>query len=362
MAKRKVGAAPTVYDVADAAAVSIATVSRAVRNPESVTPATRERVEQAIHELGYVPSAPARALADRRTGAYGLLLPGFDDLEDAAAPAPSDGSVRITDDRGNRSPIGGAPLYYDEVLRGAEVEAWRHGAALLVAVGRGQGHDIAGRVDGLAVFARTMTDDAIARVAGRTPVVLLADEQAARGIDSVSVDNARGMRALVEHVVGELGIRDLAYLAGPKDSPDDAVRRTGLGQALAAHKVDSRSVRVRHGDFGRARAAQVAAELIAERAPRALVCANDQSALGALDAIRAAGLRVPDDIVVTGFDGIEAGAYATPPITTVRQPMRALGGAAIRALEARIADPTAAPQHLTLPVEVLLRESCPPAL
>ncbi|GAA4174721.1 LacI family DNA-binding transcriptional regulator [Gryllotalpicola koreensis] len=362
MAKRKVGAAPTVYDVAGSAGVSIATVSRAIRSPDSVTPATRERVEEAIQRLGYVPSASARALADRRTGAYGLLLPGFDDIEDAVEPVPSDGAVRITDDRGSRSPVGGAPLYFDEVLRGAEVEAWRHGSALLVAVRRGQRQDISGRVDGLAVFGRAMSEEAIGQVARRMPVVLIADEQAAPEIDSVSVDNARGMRAVVEHVVGVLGIRDLAYLAGPKDSPDDAVRRHGFAEALAAHGVDRRRLRMRHGDFGRARAAAVAAELLAERVPRALLCANDQSALGALDAIHAAGLRVPEDILVTGFDGIEAGGYASPPITTVRQPMRALGGAAIRALEARIADPTAPPQHLTLSVEVLLRESCPPTL
>lgn len=114
-----------------------------------------------------------------------------------------------------------------------------------------------------------------------------------------------------------------------------------------------------HGEFSRERARAVAADLIAGgRLPRALVCANDQMALGVLDALGAAGLRVPDDVIVTGFDGIDDGTRSTPRLTTIRQPMLELGRAAVRAMVARLNAPDLAPVNTELPVTVLLRESC----
>ncbi len=93
-----------------------------------------------------------------------------------------------------------------------------------------------------------------------------------------------------------------------------------------------------------------------------MICSNDQSALGVLDAAGARGLRVPEDVVVTGFDGIDAGRFSTPPLTTVHQPMGELGRAAVRAIVDRFERRDGPPRAVRLPVEVLLRESCPPAL
>jgi LacI family transcriptional regulator len=334
-------------------------VSRAIRNPETVSDAMRARVARAIQELGYVPSAPARALAHRRTGAFGILLPGFDDVDETDI-VTSAGQVRKIDDRDGTHLPPSAPLYYDEVLRGAEVEAWRRGFALLVAAGRGRGDDVAGRVDGLAVFAEAMPEEQMLHIARRIPLVVLANERADAGIDSVSVDNAHGMWTVVDHVVSTLGITDIAYLAGPVDSPDDRARERGLRKALGDHGIDIADVRMRRGDFDLHRSREVTADLLAERVPRAIVCGNDQSALGALEAVRDAGLRVPHDVVVTGFDGIEAASYTTPPLTTVRQPMTSLGRHAIVMLAERLADRAAPSRHVTLSVEMLMRESCPP--
>ncbi len=323
MARHPVRAAgdrtPTVYDVADRASVSIATVSRVLRTPDAVREATRERVLDAVRDLGYVPSGNARALAGRKTGVIGLCFPGHDALEEEDRPAPelTDG-VRVVDDRRRGAAPQSPNLYFDEVLRGAEVEAWRRGFALMVAAGRGPArdvivNDIAGRVDGLAVLARTVSDDLLVHVARRLPVVLLAD--AARtgaeppdGLDHVSVDNAAGMQALVTHVVERLGVRDLVYVAGPADSPDDAERQRGLFAALDAAGLDRAVVEHVRGDFRRDTGDAAVADLLGRRVPRALVCANDQSALGALDALRRRGLRVPDDVYVTGFDGLDVGA------------------------------------------------------
>ncbi|WP_432540888.1 LacI family DNA-binding transcriptional regulator [Kineococcus sp. SYSU DK002] len=359
---------PTVYDVADRAGVSIATVSRVLRTPDAVREATRERVMDAVRALGYVPSGNARALAGRRTGVIGLCFPGHDGLEEDDRPSlVTEGGVRVVDDRRRGAGPGTPNLYFDEVLRGAEVEAWRRGFALMVAAGRGPArdvvvNDVAGRVDGLAVVARTVSDDLLAHVARRIPVVVLADgaHPGERGdaFDHVGVDNAAGMRALVGHVVGALGVRDVVYVAGPPDSPDDAERQLGLSAALADAGLPP--VPQVRGDFRRDRASEAVSGLLAQRVPRALVCGNDQSALGALDAVRAAGLSVPGDVYVTGFDGVDGARFSDPPITTVAQPMADLGRAAVRAVVDRLAAPHAPRLVARLPVEVLLRESCPP--
>ncbi len=122
-------------------------------------------------------------------------------------------------------------------------------------------NDVAGRVDGLAVLAQTVPDDLLEHVARRIPVVVLADDRRSHGFDSVSVDNAAGMRTLASHVIGRLGIRSLAYLAGPIDSPDDIERSAGFRQALADNDLAASDVRVVHGDFGRARARELASAL-----------------------------------------------------------------------------------------------------
>ncbi|MCP1504131.1 LacI family transcriptional regulator [Curtobacterium herbarum] len=360
-------APPTVYDVASAAGVSIATVSRVLRTPDAVREGTRDRVQAAIRSLGYVPSGNARALAGRRTGVVGLLLPGFDVVPDERPDVVTDGGVRIVDDRRHVTQPTSSNLYFDEVLRGAETEAWQRGLALMVAAGRGPSrdvivNDVAGRVDGLAVLAQTVPDELLEHVARRIPVVVLADDRRSRGFDSISVDNAAGMRTLAAHVIGRLGIRSIAYVAGPVDSPDDQERTAGFKRALEDHGLASAAVRTVHGDFGRVRARELARTLLDERVPRAIVCSNDQSALGVLDAVLARGLRVPDDVVVTGFDGIDAGRYSVPRLTTVHQPMGDLGRAAVRAIVDRLDRRDGPPRAVRLPVEVLLRESCPPSI
>jgi LacI family transcriptional regulator len=356
--------APTVYDVAELARVSIATVSRVLRSPDAVREETRGRVLDAVRELGYVPSAAARGLAARRTHVIGLLVPGRDDAAVSDDPTPAaGGDVPITVDDGVRA-METENLYVDEVLRGAEIEAWRRGFALMVAAGRGASQEafvdgIAGRVDGLAVLARTVSDGLLEHVARRIPVVVLAGSERADGLDHVSARNGPGMRTLAVHLLRAHGVRDVVYVAGPVDSPDDAERLGGFREALAAAGITEGDVPVVRGDFTRERGRAVADRILADRVPRAIVCSNDQAALGVLDALEARGIRVPDEVLVTGFDGIAAGRHSRPTLTTVHQPMVELGRAAVHAITARLDDPSLEPQSLTLPVQVVLRESCP---
>ncbi|MBG6059659.1 LacI family transcriptional regulator [Cryobacterium sp. MP_M5] len=356
--------AATVYDVAAHAGVSIATVSRVLRRPADVRASTRERVLASVQFLGYVPSASARGLAARRTGVLGLFFPSIDDEDDSTeVPFVQDTSVRIVVDIPDSGEVRPPNLYFDEVLRGSEREAWRHGFALMVGVGRGTNpaemvNDIAGRVDGMAVLARSVPDDLLDHVSRRIPVVLIAGPRRGDDYDHVSVSNTEGMQALTEHLLVTHRITEPVYVAGPADSPDDAERYAGFVQALAAAGIDATALPVLRGDFSRIRARDLAEELLAAGSlPRALVCGNDQMALGFLDVFGPAGVRVPEDVIVTGFDGIEAGRLSTPRLTTVHQPMADLGRAAMRAMLSRLQHPDQPPITSRLPVKVLLRES-----
>ncbi|NYE95669.1 LacI family transcriptional regulator [Psychromicrobium silvestre] len=355
---------PTVYDVAAHAGVSIATVSRVLRRPDDVREATRAKVLASVRELGYLPSASARGLAARRTGVIGIFFPGFDAAwEIPALSDAEDGLVRMvrdSDDQwGQRPP----DLYFDAVLRGAELEAWRRGLVLMVGVGRGADpeavvRDIAGRVDGLVVLARSVPDEVLSSIAHRIPVTLLAGPRRGDDFDHVSVANSEGMRALTQHLISTLGVSAPRYVGGPADSPDDVERYAGYCEALRLAGVDPATVPPLRAEFRREIARELAQQLLAEGTlPRALICANDQMALGILDVLNRAGIAVPGEVIVTGFDGIDAGRASVPPLTTVFQPMETLGREAVRMMADRLDAPESEPVSKRLPVTVLLRGS-----
>jgi len=350
---------PSVYEVARHAGVSTATVSRVLAGHERVLPATRDKVLSAVAELGYVPSGAARDLAARRTGVLGLCFPDL-------------GSSDLDQDEGD------AAYWYDEVIRGMERAARRSGYAVLIAASRhrddsGLVLSIAGRCDGLVVLARTAPLAMIEHVATRIPVVLLAAGQGPaddgraddggtagggrpdRAIDSLSVANETGAYQVTSHLTDVHGYRDVCFIAGPPDSPDSARRLDGFRRATAS--VDQ--IVVHYGDFTIAGGRRAAERIIAAgRVPRALVCANDQSAIGAMAALEQAGLSVPGDVAVTGFDGIQLGRHLRPGLTTVVQPMAALGDTAVAMLSERIGGAELPPRAVELPVRLELRGSC----
>ncbi|GAA4187378.1 LacI family DNA-binding transcriptional regulator [Gryllotalpicola kribbensis] len=362
-------AKPTVYDVAAHARVSIATVSRVLRRPDLVKDSTKEQVLAAVRALGYVPSASARGLAGRTTGVIGLYLPAIDGVDEAALDAAGEdgasATVRVVRDIPDSGSSRVRDLYYDEVLRGAQLEAWRQGFVLTIGVGHGGDpermvRDMAGRVDGLLIVARSVPEEMLGQLSGSIPIVLIAGPRRGDSFDHVGVANREGMRALTAHIVSELGVRDPVYVFGPEGSPDDAERYAGFVAALASVGVDASALRTLRGDFRREGGRAVAAALVAEgrdALPRAVICGNDQMALGMLDEFGRAGVRVPTDVLVSGFDGIEETRLSSPRLTTVRQPMEELGRAAVRAMVDRLEAPDTAPITRRLPVEVLLRES-----
>ena len=333
---------PTVYDVAQRAGVSIATVSFAFRRPERVRPQTRELVLEAARELGYVPNGAARGLAQRRSGSLGLyayhyLLPDTDNNDDWRA----------------------FPLYVDEVQRGVELACWERGYALMLGGGGASDGrvvtDIAGRVDALAVFAQTVPTQVLATISRRIPVVEISEPTDDDGLSHVSVDNRAGMKSLTEHLVTAHGLKSFAFVGEP-ESHDVMERFRGFTSALRAHKLKAPRAPESVRTDARTEAQQLTARWLDTTLPDAVVCSTDQQALAVIDALTAAGKQVPQDIAVTGFDGIVAGRLSTPTLTTVRQPMQELGRAAVELLLEQLDNP--GPTHRQLPVELVLRASC----
>jgi LacI family transcriptional regulator len=332
---------PTVYDVAERAGVSIATVSFAFRRPERVKESTREAVFAAARELGYVPNASARGLAQRRTGALGLYSYDYLLAESPVEATPRD-----------------FPLYVDEVQRGMQLECWRRGLALMTGGGpstEGVVTDIAGRVDGLAVFPQTVPLEDLQHIARRIPVVEVSEPVLDDGLSHVTVDNADGVRRITSHLVEEHGARRLVFV-GQVASHDVAVRFKGFKAALRAAGLTAPKGALSVGGDAATEANAIVAGF--DELPDAVVCATDQQALAMIDALQAAGHRVPEQVSVTGFDGILAGQLSRPTLTTVRQPMGEMGRAVVEILLEQIAEPGSGPVHRQLPVEVVLRASC----
>ena len=346
---------PSVYEVARLAGVSTATVSRVLAGYERVLPRTRDKVLTAVTELGYVPNGAARDLAARRTGVLGLCFPdlGFPD------PGIPDPGIPDLDNED-----GDAAYWYDEVIRGMERAARRSGYAVLIAASHhrddsGLVLSIAGRCDGLVVLARTAPLAMIEHVATRIPVVLLATGEGGdgpdRAIDYLAVANETGAYQVTAHLAGVHGYTGISFIAGPPDSPDSARRLDGFRRATAGLG----DMPVYHGDFTTTGGCRVAERIIATGpVPRALVCANDQTAIGVMAALQQADLSVPGDVAVTGFDGIRLGRHLHPSLTTVVQPMAALGDTAVAMLRDRIGGAPLPRRTVELPVRLELGGSC----
>jgi LacI family transcriptional regulator len=333
----------TIYEVARRSGVSTATVSRVMADGKGFSVSTAQRVRATAAELGWVPSAPARGLASRRTGIVGLIFPDLGRSGDAEEESP---------------------LYVDQVIRGAERAATAAGDAVLIAAtqsasGRELARSVAGKVDGLVVLARSLPDSDVEAISRSVPVVLLASRPGRGGPDFVGADNRGGSRAITTHLIDAHGHDDLAFLAGPEQSPDSDARFAGFRAALRQAGLPEPVAPAACGGFTEAGGEQAVRALLARgHRPRALVCGNDEMAIGAMTALRAARLRVPADVAVTGFDDIAAARRVSPALSTVRQPMRELGERSVRLLLERIAAPDTERRRIVLPTELVTRRSC----
>jgi LacI family transcriptional regulator len=354
----------TLYDVARQAGVSIATVSRVLHGQEPVRESTRDRVRAAIKELGYVPDGAAQSLARSRKDVIGLVCVEHTGLN------PNQYDIESM-----------SLLFYDEVMRGVEaLIRERHWSLLITYLREDENPGVApmedepvlprlqalsGKVDGLLIGEGVVPATALARLARRLPVVVVAGDAGMRGVDVVAADNWSGAHALVRHLLVDHGRRRLYHVDGPPSAPDAKTRRLAM-QAVIASTPGARLVGAHSGRFsvksGEAAAEQMLADFgggTPERElPDAIVCSNDQMAIGVLRTLAARGIRVPEDVALVGFDDIYPATLCDPPLTTVRQPIRGIGERACEQLIERIANPTLRPSVELLPTELVIRSSC----
>ena len=341
----------TIYDVAQRAGVSIASVSRVLNGHTSPRPETRERVLAAVAELGFVPDGAARALSSRLKEVVAVVYRHLW-LESNAEPVFESEAENLA--------------FVDVMNRGIEVAARHRGYDLLMSsvdvhdhLPVARLHSLAGKSDGILLHDRVLTPAAIVRLADRLPVVTLAGTPTRASVNVVG-DNATGMRDLVGHLVEVHGARTVAFLSGHADSPDSVMRAKAVQETCADYGARALTGPSWHGEYSANGGARVIRELLdrGDRLPDAIACANDQSALGAVYALRARGYRIPDDVLITGFDDIPLARHLNPPLTTVRQPIQQMGATAFDALYSMIDGKRPDHRQLTLPVEVVLRSSC----
>jgi LacI family transcriptional regulator len=331
---------PTIYDVANEAGVSIATVSRVLNGFEQTRAATRDRVLAAVRELGFVPNGAARGLSRGSKRILGLVF----------AHTPADDDLLAEEE--------GSLLFTDSIVRGAEQSAERQGYSLLLSGAGGEHGDhaasvnaLTGKTDGLILLDRVLPERRLAAIGKRFPLVLLAGSGRCRSALTVRVDNEGGMRAVADHLLVGHGLRRMAFVSGFADSPDSAARSAAFRQAVSVHGGALEPVDCLAADWTSSGAARGVV-------PEAIVCANDQMAVGAMYALEAGGLRVPEDVAVVGFDDVPLARHLSPPLTTVRQPTRQLGAVAVDSLVALLDGVTPAKRDIVLPTELIVRGSC----
>jgi LacI family transcriptional regulator len=295
----------TIRDVARRAQLSVATVSRALNGLENVSEAARVRVAEAVTELGYVPHAGARSLSMSQTNAIGVVLP---DLHGE---------------------------FFSEIVRGIDREASRRGFLLLLSnmhAGTDQAtlamRAMHGRVDGLIVMAPHLgREEVAAALPSGLPAVLVNTRDGAGLRPTIHLDNSAGVAAVVEHLVG-LGRKRIVHIAGPSGNIDADERADAFAQACARHSVECVVVR---GDFEEESGSRATAELLRHGHEfDAVFAANDNMAIGAMQALREAGRLVPEDVAVAGFDDIPLAQHLG--LTTVRVRIADLGERALTML------------------------------
>ena len=330
------GAGVTIREVAQAAGVSVATVSRVVNGTAVVKDETRLRVEAEVARLRYSPNAAARSLITNRTNTIGVVLPDM------------------------------WGEYFSEVIHGIDLTARQAGYHVLVSSSHS---DVAetravlramhGRVDGVIVMSPNASPRELEGcLPPSLPVVFLNSAPGGALQPALNVDNRGGARAMVTHLL-DLGHRRLAFVTGPASNFDAAERRRGCRDALRAAGRPPEALIELEGDFGE-ESGQAAGEAIVRLSPRptAIFAANDSMAIGVLFALRRAGVRVPEEIAVAGFDDIPIARFASPPLSTVRLDIRTLGERALARLLVEVSgDGASHAAREVLPIRLVLRDS-----
>jgi LacI family repressor for deo operon, udp, cdd, tsx, nupC, and nupG len=334
---RRRGAA-RIKEVARLASVSTATVSRALTSPHRVSPGTRARVMDAVAKVGYVPNPAARSLRSRKSHMVLVVVPDL------------------------------ANIFFSQVLRGIEEELFAAGYGMIVGDLNGsiekEQHFAAfaagGQVDGVLLLnghqLRQSAEPGAAPVDFGVPVVAMCEAIEGASVPQIEVDNRAGARRMTEYLA-ELGHRAIGYVSGPAANVLEKERFAGFREGLAKAGGIFDAAFVWQGDYKLDSGVAVARRIVASaRRPTAVFCSNDEMAIGLIRGLASAGLRVPEDMSVAGFDDIEFAEMAGPPLTTIRQPRRELGRNGASALLELLHGRTPSPR-IRLRTELIIRAS-----
>ncbi|MCS7220532.1 MAG: LacI family DNA-binding transcriptional regulator [Anaerolineae bacterium] len=326
----------SIKDIAKVAEVSHSTVSRALRDSPLISDETKARIQRIAQEMGYSPSAIARSLVTKRTQTLGLVVTSI------------------------------ADPFVAEIVRGIEERALDEGYSVILCQSQADPEREIAAVE----ILREKRVDAIIVTASRVgslylplleklavPIVLVNNQQEGRYVHSVGTDNVQGGR-LAAHYLLALGHTRIGYITGPEWAAASRQRLEGARQALQGQGLDLDPALIAQGD-GRAEGGEEAmAHLLSHPTPpTAVFCYNDMTAIGAMRAVQRAGLRVPEDISIIGYDDVALAAYVTPPLTTIKQRKYEMGFWATEiALALLNGEETI--ENILVPGELVVRESC----
>lgn len=334
----------TLEEIAHLAGVSRSTVSRVVNDDPRVSPAARERVEAVIQEHHYIPNAAARSLASRRTRIIGLLIspsvgvilsdPFFVDLIQGAVRAGNDSDYILTILMETGDSAEAADRIYQRFIRS------RH-------------------VDGVVILSSVVEDPIVDRLKDDQFPFVLIGRHPHHAVNFVDIDNRAAARDAVKHLLGH-GYRRIGIVDGPPNMIASIDRYAGYVNALQEAGRSPDPALTIYSDFTRRGAYRAMRTLLAENdlPPEAMFVASDTMASGVLQALRDHGLRVPEDVAVMGFDGLDESLVSLPILSTVHQPIRELGSQGVQALIDLLEHPDHAPIQRFLSYRLQIRHSC----
>lgn len=340
---------PTINDIAEACGVSKATVSYVINGKRVLKSETREKVHLAMREMNYHPSAVARGLSSKRVHTIGVLFVAPDPVE-SITNAYASGILHGV--------LTQAQHYRFNVT--LFTEAWEDAIASARPLADG-------RTDGILVVAPPLTSDVLRGLSSLTMPIVAVAAGKQDGMVTVDVDNYAGSRLAAEHLL-QLGHRRVAYLTGNDDMADYKPRYAGFCDALRGAGVEIVPEFIQLSHLNGSLAFDQTIRLLSHPEPPTAICAgNDAIALAVIEAARSAGVSIPAQLSVVGFDDIPSAAIVAPGLTTIRQPLTEIGATATRLLIERVRQPDGAgdqtPEEqtgVTLAAELIVRDSTAP--
>ncbi len=329
----------TIYDVANEAGVSDATVSRVFNNKAGVKEATRNRVLDAAQKLGYVVNLQARSLAGGKLKVVGLLIPGLDNG------------------------------YIVEIIRGVDQELARVDYELMIYTTHRKGNNEAnylqyvanGLTEGILLVVPRLSSEFLRALESISYPYAIIDAVDTTGRSfSVSATNWEGAYKATEYLI-KLGHKRIGFITGIMELSSAKDRYDGYMTALKDYNIPLDPSLIVEGDFQQDSGYRASVELLAlSPSSTAIFASNDVMAFGAMDAIRDANLRIPEDISVVGFDDVPQAVTTYPKLTTIHQPLEDMGRIGVKLLLEQIEHPENSPKNITLATHLIIRDSCQP--